>query len=142
MNGIVVGALVALSMAQQKTDTVFPVQDAKTLEVSTDGGSIVVTAWDRNEVRVQADHSLRTIVSIRRRHGGERIDVEAEARRGPGGIVDYQISVPRTLALELNGMYTDISVTGVEAATFTVTFPNGTVDTWRRAADQLGILPK
>jgi hypothetical protein len=38
--------------------------------------------------------------------------------------------------------YPDISVAGVEDATFTVRFPDGTVDTWRRIVDQLGVLPK
>jgi hypothetical protein len=116
MNGVIVGALMALSMVQQQTDTVIPVKDAKTLAVSTDGGSIVVTGWDRSDVRVQASHSLRTNVTVTRSHGGERIDVEAAARRGPGGIVDYQISVPRTLGLSLDGMYTDISVDGVSGS--------------------------
>lgn len=117
MNGLIVGAaLVALGMAQQKTDTVFPVQDATTLEVSTAGGSIVVAGWDRNEIRIQADHSLRTTVEIRRTRDGARIDVESSARRGPGGIVDYRISVPRSLAVELDGMYTDISVDGLRGS--------------------------
>jgi hypothetical protein len=38
--------------------------------------------------------------------------------------------------------YPDITTEGVEDATFTVTFTDGTVDSWRRTADQLGVLPK
>ncbi|MBT4502361.1 MAG: hypothetical protein HOC74_31800 [Gemmatimonadetes bacterium] len=44
-----------------------------------------------------------------------------------------------------NGMvqtYPDVTNAGVEDATFTVKFADGTVDTWRRIVDQLGALPK
>jgi len=111
MNALVMGALVVLGMPQQ-TDTVFPVQGATSLEVESPGGSIVVTGWDRNEVRIQAEHSHRTYVDIRRR--GDRITVEGDARRGPASIVDFTISVPRTMSVSLDGMYTDLTVDGVQ----------------------------
>lgn len=110
MNGVVIGALMALGMVQQ-TDTVFPVESATRLEVESPGGSIVINAWDRDEIRVQADHSHRTHVDIRRR--GDRILLEGEADRGPASIVDFTISVPRAMSVELDGMYTDMTVTGV-----------------------------
>jgi len=106
------GALVALSMAQQ-TDTVIPLGSAKALEVSSPGGSITVTGWDRNEIRIQAEHSSRSYVEIRRTRDGERIDIESDSRRGPAGIVDYTLHVPRALALALDGMSADILVEGV-----------------------------
>lgn len=112
MNGLVMGALVALSMVQQ-TDTIIPLQDAKLLSVETPGGSIVVTGWDRNEIQIQAEHSHRSYVQIRRTRGGERISLEAEANRGPATIVDFKIMAPRSLALDLEGMYTDITVEGM-----------------------------
>ena len=111
MNALVIGTLVVLGMPQQ-TDTVFPVQGATSLEVESPGGSIVVTGWDRNEVRIQAEHSHRTYVDVRRR--GDRITVEGDARRGPASIVDFTISVPRTMSVSLDGMYTDLTVDGVE----------------------------
>ncbi len=113
MNGMVIGALMVLGMAPQQTDTVFPVQNAKSLSVETPGGSIVVTGWDREEVRVQAEHSHRSFVQVRRTRGGERLSIEAEANRGPATIVDFRVSVPRSLSVDLNGMYTDITVEGM-----------------------------
>lgn len=112
MNGMVIGALMVLGMVQQ-TDTVIPLQNARVLSVESPGGSIVVTGWDRNEIRIQAEHSQRTFVDIDRTRNGERISVEADARRGPATIVDFRISVPRALAVELDGMYTDITVEGL-----------------------------
>ena len=112
MNALVMGALVVMGMVQQ-TDTVIPLQGAKTLAVETPGGSIVITGWDRNEVRIQAEHSHRSFVDVRRTRGGERISVEADASRGPATIVDFRISVPRSVGVELEGMYTDITVEGM-----------------------------
>ncbi|MDE2889188.1 MAG: hypothetical protein OXR72_13345 [Gemmatimonadota bacterium] len=39
-------------------------------------------------------------------------------------------------------VYEDISVAVIDSVVFKVTFEDGTVDTWRRFADQLGVLPK
>lgn len=113
MNGVVIGTLMVLGMAPQQTDTVLPLQNAKMLSVESPGGSIVVTGWDRDEIRVQAEHSRRSFVSVRRTRGGDRLSIEAEANRGPATIVDFRLSVPRSLALDLSGTYTEITVEGV-----------------------------
>jgi hypothetical protein len=107
------GALVVLSAAQQ-TDTTFAVQGAQVLHVDIGGGSITVQTWDRDEVRVQAEHSTRTFVQIER--GARVIQVEAEARRGPANIVDFQLTVPRALGLDLETQYGDVTVEGSDAA--------------------------
>jgi hypothetical protein len=123
---MLVGALMALSMAQQ-TDTTFALDGATLLDVEADGGTITVTAWERNDVRVQAAHSMRTIVSIDRSarrvrtadqasQSGGVIRIETDANRGPAGIADFTISVPASLALNLEGMYTDITIEGSNAA--------------------------
>jgi hypothetical protein len=39
-------------------------------------------------------------------------------------------------------MYEDISIAAIDSVVFSVTFKDGTMDTWRRFADQLGVLPK
>lgn len=111
MNTLVLGAFVALGMVQQ-TDTTFAVGNATRLEVESPGGSITIGVWDRNEVRVRAEHSSRTYVDIDVRGG--TIDVEAEARRGPANIVDFVITVPRSFDLEADGMYTDILIEGAD----------------------------
>jgi len=111
MNGVVIGALMALGMAQQ-TDTVFPAAGVKRLDVEAPGGSIVVTGWDRDEIRVQAGHSHRTHIDIRR--SGDHVSIEAEADRGPAGAVDFTISAPRATSVSLEGMYTDITVDGLD----------------------------
>lgn len=114
MNGLVMAALITLSMAQQ-TDTIIPLDGATLLDVEADGGTIVVGTWDRPDVRVQAAHSIRTFISIERSRNGT-LSVETDANRGPAGIADFTITVPSTLNLNLEGMYTDITVEGANGS--------------------------
>ena len=104
MNGVIIGALMALSMVQQ-TDTTFAVGGAELLDVESLGGSINVTTWNEDMIRIQAEHSQRTFVEIDR--GRRSISVESEARRGPANLVDYEITVPRSLGLRLEAQYGD-----------------------------------
>ena len=113
MNGLVIGAMMALSMMQQ-TDTTFALDGGERLSVETMGGSIEVLVWDEDRIRVQAEHSNRTFIDIHRHNDGRQIDVEAEARRGPANIVDFRITVPRGLALNLDGQYADLRIEGAD----------------------------
>lgn len=133
MNGLVMGAMMALTMFQQ-TDTIIDVGTAERLDVETLGGSILVDVWDEERIRVQAEHSTRTFIEIDRRES--EIRVESEARRGPANIVDFRITVPRRFALELEAQYGDIVIEGsdgtVEAETLqgdvTILGGRGTVE--------------
>ena len=113
MNGLIIGALMALSMPQQ-TDTTFAVGSAEMLSVETMGGSIEIDVWDQNEIRVQAEHSTRTYIDIDR--GRREIQIESEARRGPANLVDFHITVPRGFALDLEALYGDITIQGSDGA--------------------------
>jgi hypothetical protein len=110
MNGLVLGTMMALSMVQAQTDTTFAVGGAEKLDVETMGGSIRILVWDEDRVRVQAEHSNRTYIEIE--HGSREIRIESEARRGPANLVDFIITVPRRLSLELEAQYGDITIEG------------------------------
>lgn len=111
MNGLLIGAVMAVGMFQQ-TDTTFAVGRAEALHVETLGGSIEISVWDRDEVRIQAEHSSRTYIEVSRSRN--HIDVEAEARRGPANLVDFRITVPRTFGLDLEANQGDITMDGVD----------------------------
>ncbi len=113
MNGVLVAALATLSMAQQ-TDTTFAAAGARKLELSTPAGRIAVSGWDRQDVRVRAEHSSRTYVTIQRSRDGSLIRAEAEARRGPATIVDYEVWIPRAFALEIDASMSDVTIEGVD----------------------------
>lgn len=111
MNALILGAMMAMSPFQAQTDTIVDVGGAEKVHVETLGGSIQVRVWDEQRVRIQAEHSNRTYIDI---DVGREIHVESEARRGPANIVDFVITVPRRLALELEANYGDITIEGAD----------------------------
>jgi len=106
------GAVAGLMLAQQ-TDTTLEVQQGARLEVDNFGGEIVVRTWAQNRVRVQATHSSRDHIDIRA--STRAVRVEAESRRGMPHLVEYQITVPAWMAVELQGVSTDMVVEGTRA---------------------------
>jgi hypothetical protein len=105
------GLLVALGQVQgEGTDTTFAVRAGTRLEVHNLNGDIVVRTWDRNSVRVQAEHSSRGRVNIG--YGGVVLKISAASRRGAPLDVDYILTVPAAMDLDLGGNNGDISVDG------------------------------
>ncbi|HEX4573999.1 MAG TPA: DUF4097 family beta strand repeat-containing protein [Gemmatimonadales bacterium] len=104
--------LTALALAPlQETDTTVAVRAGTRLEVSTFGGEIAVKTWTKSAVRVEASHSSRERVLVEATD--QAVHVKSEGRRGPA-MVDYQITVPPWMALNLSGVYTDIKVDGAQ----------------------------
>src|SRR5258708_297994 len=101
--------LAALALTQQ-TDTTVPVRAGARLEVHNYGGEIAVKTWSRNAVRVVADHSSRDRISVDASEQVVRVKTEP-GRRGPSQI-DYAVTVPAWMALNLTGVYTDMKVDG------------------------------
>lgn len=108
---ITLGLLAALAQGQgTSTDTTVAVRPGTRLEVHNMGGDIEVRTWDRNAVRVQAEHSSRDHVEIG--YGGVVLNISASGRRGAPHAVDYTITVPAAMDLNLSGTYSDVSVEG------------------------------
>src|SRR3989475_4759789 len=103
--------LAALALAQQ-TDTTVPVRAGARLEINNFGGEIAVKTWSRNAVRVVADHSSRDRIPLDASDQVVRVKTEG-GRRGPSQI-DYAVTVPAWMALNLSGVYTDIKVDGAQ----------------------------
>jgi putative adhesin len=101
--------LVLLALLQQIDSTV-PVHRGQRLEVSTYAGEIAVKTWNRNAVRVVADPDSRATVEIE--PSATLVSVRAQRRRGGPSMVDLQITAPSWMALDLSGVYTDVSVVG------------------------------
>ncbi|NOT08053.1 MAG: DUF4097 family beta strand repeat protein [Gemmatimonadales bacterium] len=109
--------LLLLSAAQAQsfqTDTTVSVSQGTRLKIENQGGDITVRTWDRSQVRIQAAHSRRTHVRIRQ--SGVVLSLESEADRGPANMVDYEVTVPTWMALNLGGLYATVSVDGSRAA--------------------------
>ncbi len=111
MSGAMIGALMALSLVQQ-TDTVIALDGATRLDIDNSAGRISVTTWDRPEIRIQADHSRRSVIEIRRRNSGV-ISMGAESVRGGFAmIVDFDLTVPASLDLSFEGWSADVTIEG------------------------------
>jgi DUF4097 and DUF4098 domain-containing protein YvlB len=65
-------------------------------------------------VRVVAEHSSRTEIEVDT--NGATIEIRSMHRHGIPTTVDYQLTVPRGMALNLSGVSSDIQVTGTEGA--------------------------
>ena len=109
----IVGGILAASLAAApQTDTTFAVQPGSRLQLRNMGGDIVVRTWDRDAVRIEADHSARTVVSVA--STGSVVSVRARSSFGPATVVDYRITVPASMNLDLAGTYSDIQVEGAQ----------------------------
>jgi len=95
------------------TDTTISVSQGTRLRIDNQGGDIVVHAWERNQVRIQASHNRRTHVNVRL--SGAVLSLEAGADRGPANMVDYELTVPSWMPLKLGGMYAMVTIDGSKA---------------------------
>ena len=106
-------ALITLATAGAHTDTTFQVKQGTRLAVNNFGGAIMVSAWDKNAVRIAADHSTRARVQIV--ESGPNLEVHATSFRGHPVRVNYSIVVPEWMPLILQGIYADIMVKGTKS---------------------------
>jgi hypothetical protein len=91
-------------------DTTFAVREGQRLEVSNFSGSIAVTTWSENRVRIQAA-SVGDPFEVE--VGSVTVDVTSRAgRHGGPGDAELTITVPAWMDLELGGNEVDISARG------------------------------
>jgi DUF4097 and DUF4098 domain-containing protein YvlB len=102
-----------LAIVPQRTDTTVSVRPDARLELESHGGTIAVKTWDRNQLRVRAQHGRREPVRISGGANSAVIRVDAEGASGIPRNVDFEITVPVAMSLKLSGTYTDIDVQGV-----------------------------
>ncbi len=107
---ILAGALLVIAPVQ-RGDTTFAVDPNATLELSNHDGSIVVRTWDRNEVEVRTNRSFRGAIEVRQSGGTVRIGVDRRWDDDDDN-VDYRLTVPATMALDLRGSDSDVRVEG------------------------------
>jgi DUF4097 and DUF4098 domain-containing protein YvlB len=102
-------ALAALTLIQQIDSTV-PVERGQRLEVDLFAGDVDVKTWSKNAVRVVADPDGRGRVEIER--SATSLSVRTTGRRGPPLSTDIELTVPAWMALDISGVYTDITIAG------------------------------
>src|SRR5215510_7293829 len=107
-------AVVAVTlMLGATTDQTVEVKKGVRLEVHTFTGDVNIKTWNRDAVRVEAEHSERQTIEIR--PGEQSLVVRGRSRIGPMSSVDFTITVPTWMAVNVNGMGTDVVLDGVGA---------------------------
>jgi DUF4097 and DUF4098 domain-containing protein YvlB len=94
-----------------QTDQTVPATRGTRLVIENKTGEVVIHAWDKDAVRVQARHNTRTKINVR--PGTGAINIDAVAEKGPSGSVDYDISAPVWMPVKIEGQYDYVSVDGV-----------------------------
>lgn len=118
LGAVMFGASSAAAQAERRparppaTDQTVPVQKGQRLQVENFAGEVLVKAWNKDEMRVVADHDSRAKVNVRT--AGVEINVSA-SRSGAPGSVDYVISVPAWLPVRVNGPFNFVSIEGTQS---------------------------
>jgi DUF4097 and DUF4098 domain-containing protein YvlB len=102
----------SLLLALTGTDTTVAVGPRGKLELRNHEGPVTITVWNRQAVRVKAEHDDETRVEVETSGGVLR--VSSRSRYGPE-TVSYDISVPADMALEIFAQEGDVRVSGSRA---------------------------
>jgi len=99
--------------AVMQADTTFAVAAEDRLIIDHHAGSITVSVWDRDAVRIVTDEDEHTAIKVER--SGNEVRISRRGRHATHG-ADYQIMVPAWLPFAFNGVNTDVTIRGTEAS--------------------------
>jgi len=102
--------LLAVVSAAGQTDTSFAVPAGSRLSVHNFAGSVVVRPWSRSAVRIQATHPALVRVYVSRE--GTSFEVRAHGLHMTQPPVDYRITAPSWMSLDLEGFHCGMDVDG------------------------------
>jgi DUF4097 and DUF4098 domain-containing protein YvlB len=117
-----------LRVGSVRTETTVVAPRQARLDLESIGGDIVISGWDRNTVRMVAEHDPGTRVRVTVQPAAVVVRARGQVRiTGPEpgrpartrtvtvpARVDYRLSVPRGMSLRLSGVDSEIRVDGVD----------------------------
>lgn len=95
---------------EPQTDQTVDVSRGARLTVDNYAGEVIIKAWDRDSLRVQARHGSRQKVSVRSTPAGVVVSAA-----GTPSSVDYEISIPAWMPVKVSGTYVFISIEGAQS---------------------------
>jgi DUF4097 and DUF4098 domain-containing protein YvlB len=111
-NENMIAELIVAAMAVATTDQTVQVAKGAKLSVNNFAGDVILKSWDRDAVRVEANHSDRETVDIRQ--ADQTVAVRSRSTRGgPPRSIDYTITVPGWMGVSINGTYADVTAEGL-----------------------------
>lgn len=108
---LVVAAAAALSMGST-ADTTFSVTSGTALQVATFSGDVTVSAWDKNQVRVESGDPDDERFQVKRSAGKVLIQTNESWSRGQS--VDLKVTVPAWMNLEISGVNSNVEIRGTK----------------------------
>lgn len=97
---------------QPDTDQTVAATRGTQLFVNNFAGEVVVHAWDRDQVRVQARHSSHVRVAVRQAENAIRVSSSSSSGTQS---VDYDIRVPAWMPVRVSGTFNYVEVEGTQA---------------------------
>ena len=116
------------------TDIVRPIAQGDRLELSNFAGSVRISTWQEDRVRIQADHPAKEEILVEQRgnvtrvvprtwsEGAETFRMElpdvgvARVKGKTPSSVAFDVRVPPWLPIVIEGPYTDVTIEGVQSA--------------------------
>jgi len=105
---MVIPLLLALTLAAQTEQTVQVQKDTR-LDVQSPAGTVTVTVWNRDAVRIEAQHESRDSVEVRT--GPSTVSVQGRSRSGRPMTV--ALTVPSWMPIRIASRRAHIDLTGV-----------------------------
>jgi hypothetical protein len=106
----IAAALVASIGMTQQMDTTFAVSGSGQLDLQNHEGTVTVSTWDRDELRIQAEwEDGQQPVSIRQ--AGSTVRIRVRGDRGPRN-VDFDLTMPRGMSIAVQGIMVAVSIDG------------------------------
>jgi DUF4097 and DUF4098 domain-containing protein YvlB len=96
-----------------RTNQEVPVTKGTRLVLTNNAGEVVVRSWDRDAVKVEATHSDRESVDVQT--ADQTMRIRSRSQHGPGGLIDYRLTVPRWMPVNLSGSYLEAAIEGTTA---------------------------
>lgn len=101
------------SYQDTEMDTTFDVNPNAVLNIRNHSGDIVIRTWDRNQVRLEASYSSYDRVKVFQSE--KAVNIKSETRHGHPDDIDYELTIPSAMAVDLWGFDSDISVDGAQS---------------------------
>jgi DUF4097 and DUF4098 domain-containing protein YvlB len=96
-----------------RTNQEQPVTKGTRLVLTNNAGEVVVRSWDRDVVKIEATHNERDSVDVQT--ADQTLRIRSRSTRGPASLIDYRLTVPRWMAVNLSGSYLEASIEGTTA---------------------------
>ena len=103
--------LILALLLMAPTDQTVQVAKGTKLDVNNFAGDVVIKTWDKDAVRVEVNHSDRETIDIKQ--NDQTLTVRGRSSRGPLRSLDYNITVPGWMAVNVSGNYADVTMEGV-----------------------------